>query len=211
MADSEINIEAITRAQRTAVTELQRIHSSLEERVPEDPVLRVIWDDFNDAVVQMREGAEIDLTIESGDTLISHGLRSLAAIERRSFVLSNLMEAFKHDPEDEVDGGSAVRSFASLGLVGSSLEAVTLAMSFPGVKQVKRAWGELIDFLSRKAREVAFAAIQLVENALKLLPKFAKVKPIVGFSGPLPSISFVIEADGVSVDEIFESLRKGIV
>lgn len=122
-------------------------------------------------------------------------------------MLTNLVEAVKRD--DSLQNSIARYDFSGL-LDYSVSEALS-------EKKRESPWpsnltsGRLLRKLGKRLRTVALTVMEIVANAIKMIPKLVslKPKPSIGLSGPFPtfSLQFDLEAESITIHELFHELK----
>ncbi len=136
----------------------------------------------------------------SPEAVFRKALKSLNEVEAKRFVLDNLLESVKR--------GEKIREvlvrYGTLGLLPVADSDHQVLDSEP--LKTTRA------LLERKSiwERVATTVMQIGINGLKTLPKFVEIEPHVHVF-PIPGLSFSLKAKGMSVYELFESLRDAQV
>ena len=72
--------------------------------------------------------------------------------------------------------------------------------------------GGLLKQILNRLKMVATKIMQLLINAMKVIPKFVGIKPSIGFSGPFPMISFQLDlqTESLNLYDLFQDLTKGL-
>ena len=140
------------------------------------------------------------------EIVFRNGLASLELIQRFRFVVENLLEAVKRD--DSLNN-SATR-YVALGLLTFP------TTNFPDEARTS-PWpsnagsGRILNKMMNGLRRVALTVIEIVMNAVKIIPKLVEIKPniIIGWTGPFPtfSLSFDLQADSISIHDLFNDLK----
>jgi hypothetical protein len=152
-----------------------------------------------------------DLSMEKpeAEVVFKRALAAMNRIERQRFLLENLLEAVKRDESLQ----NSLGNYGRLGL---------LDFGFPNTTEEKRQspWasnhgaGRLLRTLWDRLRQVAITVMEIAINAIKAVPKLVaiKPKPSIGLSGPFPtfSLQFELEAESITIHELFNDLKAGI-
>jgi hypothetical protein len=140
------------------------------------------------------------------EIVLRKGLAAMNRIERFRWLVENLLEAVKRD--DSLN--NSLKRYGSLGLLdecAGSLPEEKKNSPWPWNPGTGRFLGKLWDRLQR----VALTVMELVVNAIKVIPKLValKPKPSIGVSGPFPtfSLSFELEVDSITLHDLFNDLR----
>jgi hypothetical protein len=153
------------------------------------------------------------LTIEKPDPelVLQRGLKALYRIEQFRFLLGNLLEAVKRDESLK----NSLIHYKSLGLTD-----FTPPQSFTQEEEKKSPWpsnagaGRFLRKLWEQLRKAALTIMEIVLNAIKLVPKLVSIKPqpSIGLSGPFPtfSLEFDLEAEAITIHEFFHDLTEGL-
>src|SRR5688572_27242229 len=142
------------------------------------------------------------------EAILKTGLGQLSAVERRMFVLGNILERVKAgEPFDDVVG-----SFVQLGLLSQPPVAPTAAVGAVPVPQdnARRGLGDRLFRKQNRLRKIALSLVRICVNAVKAIPEFVKIKPKIQLSFPIPSIGFELEADGMTVGDLLRRLSEGL-
>jgi hypothetical protein len=127
-------------------------------------------------------------------------------VQQFRFVVDNLLESVKRDDSLQ----NSVTRYVDLGL-----------LDFPttNFEEEKRnsPWGSnfrsgrYLRRMMNGLRKVALTVIEIVMNAVKLIPKLVEITPdlVIGWTGPSPniSLSFDLEADSISIHDLFNALK----
>jgi hypothetical protein len=139
------------------------------------------------------------------------GLSALKTIEEFRFILENLLEAVKHGDSLQ----NTLRRYGSeelklledwgLGEVPEETEKNSPWRSNIGVGTfLRKMWGGL--------RKAALTVMDLVTEAIALIPQLATVKPkaSIGITGPFPTfdLQFEIEGPSFTIHELFQALAQ---
>jgi hypothetical protein len=141
------------------------------------------------------------------ESLLKNGLRALARIERFRFLLDNLLESVKRDQSLH----NSVLLFKTAGLFDSPNVSID-----PSEETRNSPWrsnqgsGAFLRKILNRVKQVALTLMELVTNAIKVIPRLVslKPKPSIGLSGPFPtfSLEFELEAESITIHELFEVL-----
>ncbi len=151
------------------------------------------------------------LTLErpDPDLVLRRGLSALNRVEQFRFLLENLFEAVKRDNSLQ---NSLIR-YGSLGLLDftvSDLSEETSQSLWPS----NPGSGLLLRNLWDRLRKAALTIMEIVANALKVVPKLVSIKPkpSIGLSGPFPtfSLEFDLEAESITIHELFHELKGSL-
>lgn len=133
------------------------------------------------------------------EKLVSIALSSVNSLERKHFLLSNLLESLKKG-DNYYD---TLNRFNNLGITN---------IKMPEPKKEKKynieGKGSGILASMKSLKNFALALYQVIINSIKSIPSFIKLKPRVGVSGMFPSISFEIEGSSVTIQKFYELLSK---
>lgn len=152
-----------------------------------------------------------DLSVEKPEpeVVLKRAFAAMNRIERHRFLLENLLEAVKRDESLQ----NSLGNYARLGL---------LDFEFPNTTEEKRQspWrsnsgaGKLLRTLWDRLRRVAMTVMEIAINAIKVIAKLVaiKPKPSIGLSGPFPTftLQFELEAESITIHELFNDLKAGI-
>jgi len=149
--------------------------------------------------------AHLTLEKPDPDLVLQKGLRALNRVEQFRFLLENLLEAVKRDDSLQ---NSLIRFY--------SLELIDLNDVSLSEEKRKSPWpsnlrsGRLLRKLWDSLRKVALTLMEIVVNAIKIVPTLVSIKPkpSVGLSGPFPtfSLQFDLEAESITIHELFHAL-----
>lgn len=152
-----------------------------------------------------------DLTLEKPDPdlVLQRGLRALNRVEQFRFLLENLLEAVKRDTSLQ----NSLRLYGSLGLHDfpvANLSEETRQSPWP----FNPNSGRLLRKLWDRLRKAALTLMEIVTNAIKVIPKLVSIKPqpSIGLSGPFPtfSLQFDLEAESITIHELFHELKGSL-
>jgi len=151
------------------------------------------------------------LTLERPDpeVVLQKGLRALNRIEQFRFLLENLLEAVKRD--DSLH--NCLIRYGSLGLHDlpvSNLSEETRqspwAFNWGSGRLLRKLWNGL--------QKAALTIMEILANAIKVVPKLVSIKPkpSIGLSGPFPTLSlqFDLEAESITIHELFHDLKGSL-
>jgi hypothetical protein len=143
------------------------------------------------------------------ELVFKNGLCALRRIEQFRFLLDNLLEAVKRDDSLQ---NSLIR-YKDLDLTGFSLP--------PDLGEEKRQspWpsmfgaGRVLKKLLKGLGNAALTVMEMVANAINLIPQLVAIKPkaVIGVTGPFPtfSLQFEVEAEMIGLHELFRALIDG--
>jgi hypothetical protein len=174
-----------------------------------DRVIRFLkfpWLDDASATV---EGVREELW-KDPESVLRAALRALDHVEHYRFILDNLREVVKRDESLQ----DSIQRYGDLGWLYEPHPNLPPDKrhspwgSFSGSGRVlRKLWGRL--------RKVALALMQIIINALKVIPRLValKAKPSIGMAGLFPtfSLEFELEAEGITLDELFRMLTESVV
>jgi hypothetical protein len=148
-------------------------------------------------------------------SVFKKALGALSEIEKERFLRENQLEAIKRGESlSEIAERYNALKLSSLEVSNIPREAPPSAEStkeVPNPPASSMAAGNLLQRLLARLKKVSVKVMQLLVNAMKVIPKFVGIKPSVGFSGPFPSLSFQIdlEAQPLTLFELFQDLTAG--
>jgi hypothetical protein len=189
--------------------ELSRAENEVERKtVLADPRAglprRILFEEYDKTIRAVLKS----LTPSSPDaeSVLRGGLNALRLVEELRFIFANLLEAVKRD--DSLH--NSLTRYRDLGLIDN--------VNLTDVQDEKRTspWlfnrdsGQLLRKLCQGLRKVALIVMEIVANAVKVVPKFVslKPKPSIGLAGPFPTfdLQFDLEAESLTIHELFHDL-----
>jgi hypothetical protein len=153
--------------------------------------------------------ASLNVSPPVPESVFKNGLTALKRIEQFRFLMDNLLEAVKRDESLQ---NSLIR-YNALGLTG---------VTFPpnmGEEKKQSPWpsmrgaGRLLSKVLKGLGNAALTVMEMVTNAINLIPQLAAIKPkaVIGFTGPFPTLSlqFEVEVELMALHELFRRLTEG--
>lgn len=140
------------------------------------------------------------------EAVLRGGLDALRHVEELRFLFDNLLEAVKRD--DSLH--NSLTRYQALGLIQNAnlVDVTDEARKSPW--PFNRDSGRLLRKLWQRLRKAALIVMEIVANAVKVLPKFVslKLKPSIGLAGPFPTfdLQFDLEAEPVTIHELFHDM-----
>ena len=185
--------------------ELQRSVEDLDSPGQEDTAAtKLLRDEYRGLVDSVAKSLKMEKP--DAEIVLRKAFEALNRVERFRWLVENLVEAVKRD--DSLN--NSVKRYGSLGLIEGC------ATTLPDEER-ESPWpwnpgsGRFLRKLWDKLERVALTVMELVVNAIKVIPKLValKPKPSIGLSGPFPtfSLSFDIEAESIPLHELFKDLR----
>jgi hypothetical protein len=175
---------------------------SMSELVP-DPALV----EFDQDLRILLESIVKDL--QAGDApepkaVFRTAVAGMEAVDRKRFVLENLLESLKHGTPPAV----AVQNLRNVGLIGGAPNTppAPAARAAAAARIASPALGSGIAQRLGKLKSCFLALAQLGTNALFTIPKFVEIEPQITIL-PIPSLGFTVKGKGMSLYELFNLLR----
>jgi hypothetical protein len=131
--------------------------------------------------------------------VLRKGISALREVDQKRFLLQNMLEAVKQGKSLP----HVIQGYHNMGLTNISITPTT--NDLPD----KKDGPFLLDKL-RSNDQIALMVMKIAINALKAIPKLCSIKPTIGFVGPIPSISFTLEADSITISDLFDTLTQGL-
>ena len=162
-----------------------------------------------DIVIQDVTDQLKDLQQPDPKLVFKAGLSGLRRIEAFRFILQNLLETAKRDMSVK----TTLVNYRELGLVDEWSDLKTLQEEttrnspWPSNNGTGRVLRKLLEGL----RKAALTVMQLITNAMKLIPQLVALKPSIGVSGPFPTFSFQLEfeaTEAIALDTFFRALMQ---
>lgn len=209
MADEEVNEmsnEHFYKKQRARENEMQSENESFE-KLPEYEMSE--YKPIIDHLSTMLKNILSDLrSKQEPDQILTMALGGLTKIQQEQFVLENILESLKKG-EDLTNISSRLER---LGLLPSEFktEPIPDDKNVPDPKvQQERNWGagKFFRDLLKKLKKPALLLLESAMSAAKAAGKFVEVTPIIGFVGPVPTVSLKFESKGASVEELIKMLE----
>jgi hypothetical protein len=170
-----------------------------KERIKDSPVKEVYYDLqdlFEDILEELK--AHRDYNPEKQLSVV---LSALDKLEKKHFILSNLLEQLKKGE----DYYKILNRFNKLGL--TDIKIPKKKDRNENIEGKGRGILNSIGFLKRIGKTLHHLTI----NFLTMIPSFIALKPRIGVTGGfMPSISFEIESTGHTAQELFNLLTKDI-
>lgn len=129
------------------------------------------------------------------EKLLSTALSAIDSLDEKRFLLTNLLESLKKGESYH----ATLKRFNNLGVTNIPVQEPEEAG-----KEKTRGHGSGIIAAVRKIKQFTQAVYQVVLNAIRSLPRFMELKPRIGISGVVPTVSFELDAAGVTVQELYE-------
>jgi len=218
MAENRTDLDWFHHFHQVAITELILLINEdvkLRPDVSENQAQRSLLDKHQELLKQIVEDFKKEEKPEPA-SVFQKGLRALSNIEKERFLVENLLEDIKRGESFR----NILERYNTLNLSNfettniprenatttrSRNQVTTLPPSSAGA-------GDLLQQLLERLKKVAIKVMQLLINAMKVIPKFVSVKPIVGFSGPFPTFSFQLDlqTEALNLYELFQDLTRGL-
>lgn len=153
--------------------------------------------------------ASFNFTPSLPELVFKNGVKALRRIEQFHFLLDNLLEAVKRDDSLQ----NSLLRYKDLGLTDFTPP--------PNMVEEKRQspwpsmWGagRVLKKLLKGLGNAALTVMEMVANAINLIPQLVAIKPkaIIGVTGPFPtfSLQFEVEAEMIGLHELFRALTDG--
>jgi hypothetical protein len=186
-----------------------------EVKVNESPAQKVLLESHQQVINRILES----LKEEKPDpaTIFQQGLTALSDVEKERFILENLLEAVKRGESFS----NMLGRFNALKLTNYEISTIppeiitTTESNNQGVTNLtsSKGTGRLLEKLLDRLKKFALKIMQLLINAMKMLPKFISIQPIVGFAGPFPTFSFQLDlqTESLNLYDLFQDLTKGLI
>jgi hypothetical protein len=182
---------------------LKEIGNTMEVHI--DPEKGALQKYHQNALNRIITDLEADATADPA-VILRKALASLAKVDDMRFVLQNLLEALKRAGIEETGIVKKTLDFYQhLGLTDLPVSLET-SSNPPSDPHNPWGWGAVLRDLLKWLNKVALTLMEIVINAIKAIPMFIGIKPSI-VVGPLPSLSFELVAESVSVAELFKVLR----
>lgn len=145
------------------------------------------------------------------DRVFAAAMRGLTKIQQEQFILENILEAIKRG-EDLTD---IMNRFERLGLLPEGVaasgaqtnqETGETPATDPGRDQGEIAGqdGGFFMGVRKKLGRSSMLLANVALNAARAAGKFVEVVPVIGFTGPFPTVSLQLQPKGASLDDLFE-------
>jgi hypothetical protein len=151
--------------------------------------------DLKDTLISILDKLAVAGRIDP-EQVFKEAIGALDDVDAKRFLIENLLEAAKRG---EAIPKTMLR-YKELGLLKTGLPANTNETN-PAVV------GEQLITRKNIWRRVALAVKQIAVNAFSSIPKWVEIEPQVTLLGPIPVLSFTLKGKGMSVQELFETLR----
>lgn len=139
------------------------------------------------------------------DVVFPAALRGIDAIDAKRFLLNNLLEALKSGK----DLKSILENYKRLGLM-QNIPAPAAPVPAPAAPADASAslLGKEIQERQGILKRFGLALAQVAVNAFKSIPKWIEIEPqLTLIGGLIPILSFSLKGKGMSIDDLFETLR----
>jgi hypothetical protein len=149
-------------------------------------------------------------------SVFQRGLTALSDIEKERFLLENLLEAVKRGESFrnmlERYNTLKLTDYEIANLPRESPAPTKPNIQSPVLPSSSIGAGSLLRQLLGRLKKVSLKIMQLLVNALRVIPKFMSIKPSIGFSGPFPSLSFQLDlqTESRNLYELFQELNSCI-
>jgi hypothetical protein len=177
---------------------------------PEQLSRRILLEMYDDTSRKVLESFKSE--IADAEAVLRGGLKALQRVEEFRFLLDNLLEAVKRD--DSLN--NALLRYRELELLEhpdlhDAKEETTKQSPWPW----NRGAGQFLRRLWQRLRKLALTVMEVLVNAIKVVPKFAslKITPIIGITGPFPTLhlEFGLEAESVTIHDLFHDLFDSVL
>lgn len=134
------------------------------------------------------------------DQVFTIALRGLANMQQEQFILENMLEALKRGKKLD----DTMKRYGQLGLLPAQQ---TTPSSSPRMSQEdeSKAYNGSGNFFMRLKKKLGRSKMILTKVSMKAaevaktVGKFAEVVPIIGFVGPIPTVSLQLQPKGVGL------------
>lgn len=135
------------------------------------------------------------------EQILKSAFSHLQKVDQKRFVLENMLEGIKRG--DKID--TLTKNYQDLGLMTPPpLNSSTININTPTLRPGLGDW--LWKIITGPLKKIAIRLMAMIQNALCGIPQFINIKPIVGFTGIFPSLSFQLDADDMNLHEFWEML-----
>jgi hypothetical protein len=141
---------------------------------------------------------------ESGKTdpklVLQRAFSAFSELDQRRFILLNFLEAIKRNEPLDV----TIRNYNKERLTTINMDNI----SYSDVPQSPDAPtnGLFLQTLLKQLTKVSIILIRIITNALRAIPNLHTIKPTLGLVGLVPSLSFELEEESMTVQELFDLL-----
>ena len=165
------------------------------ERENESPAIAPLDEDLKATVKEIGRKLAAARSAQP-ETAFRAAIGSLEQVDAKRFLVQNLLEAIKRGEAV----GATLKKYHDLGLLERKVDAGAVAAVTPS--------GLGRQLLERKGllKRVALAVQQIAANALRSVPKWVEIEPHVTLL-PFPSLGFTLKGKGMSIHELYETLR----
>jgi hypothetical protein len=214
MAENRTDIDWFHHFHQVGITELialmaEDVKLQLDVDVSENQSQKALLDHHQKILKGIVESLKKEEKTEPA-SIFQKGLTALSDLEKERYLLENLLEAVKR--------GESLRNvlerYNTLKLTNYEIsnvarESPTSTKSLPSSSG---GAGSLLRQLLGRLKKVAIKIMQLLTNALRVIPKFMSIKPSIGFSGPFPTLSFQLDlqTESLNLYELFQDLTRGL-
>jgi hypothetical protein len=176
--------------------------------VSESPSNRVLLEKFDEMVRGVLESVKRE--VAEAEAILKGGLHALEKVEEFRFLLDNVIEAVKRN--DSLH--NTLKRYEELGLIPQACLADVPDEKPESPWRWNRNAGPFLRKLWHRVRKVALIVMEIVVNAIKVIPKFAslKLKPSIGVAGAFPTfhLQFELDAESVTIHELFHDLLDSV-
>jgi len=138
------------------------------------------------------------------DKVFAAAMQGLNKMQQEQFILENILESLKRGenlPE-------VMSRFNKLGLVKNQEDAAPVNIADNESAAPYSRQGSFFMNLGKKIGRSSMILTKLAWAAAKAAGKFVEVVPVIGFVGPVPSVSLQLKPKGASVDELIELVME---
>ncbi|MBL7792406.1 MAG: hypothetical protein JNK77_08780 [Saprospiraceae bacterium] len=205
------------------VLELENQKLKLEKKIQEmyEPVDFPGEKEIYKEMITLIDGILKDVGQESApEFILKKALSHLRKVDQQKFVLENLLEGIKRGQ----DVSFLVETYQHLGLMTSPppppdpnnpnqapvansapyYPPLPVQPTSPSPQDGKGSW--LWNLITGPLKRIATRLMSMITNAMRSIPHFIDIKPIVGFTGIFPSLSFQLETGDMNLHEFWELL-----
>jgi hypothetical protein len=141
--------------------------------------------------------AKISSAGETGpEQVFKEGIAALDKMDAKRYLIENLLESVKRG-DKIVD---AMQRYKDLGLLSPN-------STINEDPQEPKDFGDQLTSKRSIWKRATTAVVQITVNALKSIPKWIEIEPHFAFLGPIPMIMFTLKGKGMSIHDLFETLR----